>query len=76
MIWIGDNRKRKSGAIRINNWKLVLDKRGNNHLFNIEKDPLEEHNLIQEEEDKYQNLLEVFNKYVEDFPPPITNRNK
>ncbi len=76
MIWIGDNRKRKSGAIRINNWKLVLDKRGKNHLFNIEKDPLEKHNLIQDEADKYQNLLEVFNKYLEDFPPPITNRNK
>ena len=47
MIWVGDNKKNKIGAIRIGDWKLVLDKI-NNYLFDLKNDPLEKSNLIQE----------------------------
>ena len=74
MIWVGDNKKNKIGAIRIGDWKLVLDKNENNYLFDLKNDPLEKSNLIQENTTMRNKLLEVFNKYLDDLPSPVTKR--
>ncbi|MCL5278887.1 MAG: DUF4976 domain-containing protein [Planctomycetes bacterium] len=55
---------RSAGAIRKGNWKLIeFFDTGETELYDLAKDPGEQHNLAKEESDKRRNLLEALHAW-------------
>ena len=75
MLWCGSiwNPKR-TGAIRIEDWKLILNSNSKDFLFNLKEDPKETNNLIDQEPEKYQTIRSKFLEMTIDMPDPITPR--
>lgn len=55
---------RSAGAIRKGNWKLIeFFNTGETELYDLAKDPSEQHNLVKEEPDKRRDLLEALHAW-------------
>jgi arylsulfatase A-like enzyme len=65
-------------AIRKENWKLVVNKNGNNaddiHLFNLKDDPAEKNNLVGQYADKVKELAEELNEWEKDVSAGVQKR--
>jgi arylsulfatase A-like enzyme len=72
LFWMTD----KGGAVRINEWKLIINADASMHLFNLKNDLAEENDLIEERQELAQQLLSAWNEWNAPFPPSASEKKK
>ena len=75
-FWAGGRIGKNKGAILKDGWKLIINHKGEDLLFNLNKDPNETLNLIANYPKKSQTLKSIFTNILEGMPEPITDRAK
>ena len=75
-FWAGGRMGKNRGAILKDGWKLIINHKGEDLLFNLDKDPNETLNLIANYPNKSQTLKSIFTNILEGMPEPITDRAK
>ena len=75
-FWAGGRIGKNKGAILKDGWKLIINHKSEDLLFNLDKDPNETLNLIANYPNKSQTLKSIFTNILEGMPEPITDRAK
>ncbi len=65
---------RGSWAVREAEWKLLKSRRGDAELYNLEYDPYEEKNLIEEEPEVANDLQEKYTAWRNEMATPMGNK--
>jgi arylsulfatase A-like enzyme len=76
MFWAGGKIGKNTGAIRDGDWKLILNYKGEDFLFNLLKDPQEKYDLKTKHPKHYQDLKSLFREILVTLPEPKTNRSQ
>lgn len=66
-----DKAKYKNFAVRNEKWRLV----GKNELYNVQKDPGEKHNVIEQHPDIADEMLDAYDKWWEEVRPLMVNED-
>ncbi len=75
-FWAGGIIGKNTGAVLKDGWKLLINHKGNDFLFNLENDPYERINLIANYPNRVSSLKSVFYNTLETMPEPLTDRSK
>ena len=75
-FWAGGRIGKNTGAILKDGWKLVINHKGKDFLFNLENDPNERINLIANYPNRSNALRSIFNNTLDEMPEPLTDRSK
>jgi arylsulfatase A-like enzyme len=65
-----------SWAVREGAWKLLFSRRGNLELYNLESDPNEAVNLVEEQQDMVENLQQKYTAWKSQMETPMGNKKK
>lgn len=76
MFWAGGKIGKNTGAIRNGDWKLIYNHKGEDFLFNINKDPYEKKDLKTKHRKRYRALKSLFRETLATLPDPVTDRSK
>ena len=76
MFWAGGRIGKNTGAIRDGDWKLIVNNKGEDLLFNIGKDPQESNDLKTKHRKRYRSLKSLFRETLATLPEPKTDRSK
>jgi arylsulfatase A-like enzyme len=76
LFWAGGRIGKNTGAVRIGDWKLVINHYGEDFLFNIQEDPKETTDLKNKFPKSYSKLKLFFTETLATLPEPVTNRSK
>ena len=76
LFWAGGRIGKNTGAVRIGDWKLVINHYGEDFLFNIQEDPRETTDLKNKFPKRYSKLKLFFTETLATLPEPVTNRSK
>ena len=66
----------KSWAVREGKWKLLYSKQGNLELYNLEKDAVEQHNLVEELPEITADLKEKYRGWRNEMGTPMSEKKK
>ncbi len=75
-LWAGGRVGKNTGAILKDNWKLIINHKGRDFLFNLDNDPNEKNNLLANYPNRAADLKSIFDKTLETMPDPLTDRSK
>jgi arylsulfatase A-like enzyme len=75
-FWAGGRIGKNTGAILKDDWKLVINHKGKDFLFNLENDPNERINLIANYPNRSNALRSIFKNTLDEMPEPLTDRSK
>jgi arylsulfatase A-like enzyme len=75
-FWAGGRIGKHRGAILKDGWKLIVNHKGKDFLFNLDKDPNERINLIANYPHKSNALKSIFSDTLKGMPEPLTDRSK
>lgn len=75
-FWAGGRIGKNTGAILKDGWKLIINHKGKDFLFNLENDPNERINLITNYPNRSNALRSIFNNTLDEMPEPLTDRSK
>ena len=67
---------KNTGAILKDSWKLIINHKGRDFLFNLNNDPNEKNNLLANYPNRAADLKSIFDKTLETMPDPLTDRSK
>lgn len=75
-FWAGGKIGKNTGAVLKDDWKLVINHKGKDFLFNLKNDPYEKINLIDSHPNKSNALRSIFTDTLAEMPEPLTDRSK
>ena len=75
-FWAGGRVGKNTGAVLKDGWKLLINHKGNDFLFNLENDPNEKINLIANYPNRSNALRSIFSSTLDGMPEPLTDRSK
>jgi arylsulfatase A-like enzyme len=65
-----------SWAVREGAWKLLYTKRGSQELYNLESDPYEKNNLVEENPEVTSDLKDKYTAWKNEMAPPMGDQKK
>lgn len=75
-FWAGGRIGKNTGAVLKDDWKLIINHKGEDFLFNLENDPGENTNLLTTYPKISNELSSIFYDILNEMPEPLTDRSK
>ena len=75
-FWAGGRIGKNTGAVLKDNWKLIINHKGEDFLFDLKNDPNEKTNLLSNYPKISNELSSIFYDILDEMPEPLTDRSK